>query len=541
MLVLPKPKLNLTIMNYTRQLLGGLFILLISGLFFACNDDDEPMMPMPNPTGNATTYQLGPVSNPSISGTAEFVENDDNTVTINLQLSGTSTGGMHPAHIHFNTAAEGGDIALSLGMVDGSTGMASVTVDALDDGTPISYSGLLNFDGYINVHNSMQDLGTLLAQGDIGQNALTGESKVYQLGSVDVDGIMGTATFRERENGEALAQIMLENTPDGGMHPAHIHLNTAAEGGAIAFSFNPVDGTSGMSMTNVAELDNGDAFGYDDVLGFDGYINVHLSMDDLATIVAQGDIGQNELTGMTKTYMLGEKDVAGISGTATFSQRVNGETLGEIMLENTPDGGMHPAHIHLNTALEGGAIAFSFNPVDGTSGMSKTNIATLDDGTAITYEELMDFDGYINVHLSMEELATIVAQGDIGQNELTGESTTYNLREVDVPGISGTAEFKERANGSTLAIIMLENTPEDGMHPAHIHNNSAEMGGPIAFTFNPVDGASGMSMTNIMMLDDDTPITYEELLTYNGYINVHLSMEQLATIVAQGNIGSNSN
>ncbi|MDE0561869.1 CHRD domain-containing protein, partial [Algoriphagus sp. NF] len=243
----------------------------------------------------------------------------------------------------------------------------------------------------------------------------------------------------------------------------------------------------------------------------------------------------------TKTSMLGEKDVAGISGTATFSQRVNGETLGEIMLENTPDGGMHPAHIHLNTALEGGAIAFSFNPVDGTSGMSKTNIATLDDGTAITYEELMDFDGYINVHLSMEELATIVAQGDIGQNELTGESTTYNLREVDVPGISGTAEFKERANGSTLAIIMLENTPEDGMHPAHIHNNSAEMGGPIAFTFNPVDGASGMSMTNIMMLDDDTPITYEELLTYNGYINVHLSMEQLATIVAQGNIGSNSN
>jgi hypothetical protein len=56
-----------------------------------------------------------------------------------------------------------------------------------------------------------------------------------------------------------------------------------------------------------------------------------------------------------------------------------------------------------------------------------------------------------------------------------------------------------------------------------------------------VDGASGMSMTNIMMLDDDTPITYEELLTFDGYINVHLSMQELATIVAQGNIGSNSN
>jgi Cu/Zn superoxide dismutase len=264
-------------------------------------------------------------------------------------------------------------------------------------------------------------------------------------------------------------------------------------------------------------------------------------MQDLGTLLAQGDIGQNALTGMSKVYQLGSVDVDGIMGTATFRERQNGEALAQIMLENTPDGGMHPAHIHINTAAEGGAIAFSFNPVDGTSGMSKTNIATFDDGTAITYEELLDFDGYINVHLSMDELATIVGQGDIGQNELTGESTTYNLREVDAPGISGTAEFKERANGSTLAIIMLENTPDDGMHPAHIHKNSAEMGGPIAFTFNPVDGASGMSMTNIMMLDDDTPISYDELLTYNGYINVHLSMEQLATIVAQGNFGSNSN
>jgi len=528
-------------MNYTRQLLGGLFILLFSTLFFACNDDDEPMMPMPNHTGNMTTFLLGPVSNPSTSGTAEFIENDDNTITINLQLSGTSDGPMHPAHIHFNTAAEGGDIALSLGMVDGGTGMASVTLDALDDGTPITYSELLNFDGYINVHNSMNDLGNLLAQGDIGQNALTGEFKVYDLGSVDVDGIMGTTTFRERQNGEALAQIILQNTPDGGMHPAHIHVNTAAEGGEIAFSFNSVDGSSGMSMTNLAELDNGNAFGYEEVLGFDGYINVHLSIEELATIVAQGDIGQNELTGETKSFVLGEKDVAGISGMATFSQRINGETLGEIMLENTPEDGIHPAHIHFNTALEGGGIAFSFNPVNGASGISKTNIATLDDGTAITYDELLDFDGYINVHLSMEELATIVAQGDIGQNELTGKSTTYTLRERDVPGISGTAELKERANGSTLAVIMLENTPEDGMHPAHIHDNSAEMGGPIAFTFNPVNGATGMSMTNIMMLDDDTPVTYEELLAFNGYINVHLSMQELATIVAQGNIGSNSN
>jgi hypothetical protein len=34
-------------------------------------------------------------------------------------------------------------------------------------------------------------------------------------------------------NGEALAIVRLKNTPAGGSHPGHIHMNTA-EGGGIA-------------------------------------------------------------------------------------------------------------------------------------------------------------------------------------------------------------------------------------------------------------------------------------------------------------------
>ena len=87
---------------------------------------------------------------------------------------------------------------------------------------------------------------------------------------------------------------------------------------------------------------------------------------------------------------------------------------------------------------------------------------------------------------------------------------------------------------------MLVNTPDGGMHPAHIHNNSAAVGGGIAFTFNTVNGDTGMSKTNVAMLDDDTAFGYADLLTFDGYINVHLSATQLGTIVGQGNIGSNS-
>ncbi|MDP5138862.1 MAG: hypothetical protein NWP83_00150, partial [Spirosomaceae bacterium] len=342
-------------------------------------------------------------------------------------------------------------------------------------------------------------------------------------------------------NGEALATIQLQNTPANGSHPGHIHFNTAAEGGGIAFTFKPVNGATGMSKTNVAKLDDGTPFLYDNIAGFDGYINIHLSATELATIVAQGDIGQNELTTTTKVYPLGSVADPNISGTATFTKRLNGEALATIQLQNTPANGSHPGHIHINTAAEGGAIAFTFKPVNGATGMSKTNVAKLDNGTAFGYDNVLGFDGYINIHLSATALATIVAQGDIGQNELTGTTKSYVLGTKDVAGISGTAKFDKRLNGETLVTLALTGTTAGGSHPAHIHMNSAAAGGPIAISLTSVNGTTGMSKTNVAKFNNDTSVTYDQLLTYNGYINVHLSATQLATIVAQGNIGSNAN
>ncbi len=521
--------------NTLKQI--NVFIALMGFVtLMSCNDDEgEDIMP----TENSKDYALGSVVDPGISGSATFTELSDGTVEIILDLSGTPDGGMHPAHIHANTAVEGGDIVLTLNEVDGSTGMSTTVVSVLNDGTPISFTELLAFDGYINVHLSATEISTIVAQGDIGQNELTGESKDFELDDKAVDGINGSATFYERLNGEALAEISLVNTPDGGSHPAHIHANTAVEGGGIIFSFNPVDGTSGISKTNISALDDGTALTYDDILTIDGYINVHLASDEMSTIVAQGDIGQNELTGESKEYDLGESAVVGISGIATFMERANGEALAELALDNTPEGGSHPAHIHANSAAEGGGIIFSFNAVDGTTGISETNVAALDDGAALTYEDVLSLDGYINVHLASDQMSTIVAQGDIGQNELTGEMKAYELSESAVAGISGFATFYERVNGEALAMLSLDNTPEGGTHPAHIHANTAVEGGGILFSFNPVDGTSGMSKTNVAALDDGTALTYSDILSLDGYINVHLASDQMSTIVAQGDIGQN--
>ncbi len=516
------------------RILASLFLTFL--IFTSCSNDDDAVTP---PTmGESKSYSLMSVSNPAISGMVTFEKNDNNSTTVKIDLNGT-TSGMHPAHIHMNTAAEGGDIAISLEPVDGATGMSSTTFSAKDNGTAISYEELLNFNGYVNVHKSADDLGTLIAQGDIGQNELTNNSKTYMLGSKANPNIMGDAVFTERANGTTLIEVMLENTPANGEHPGHIHMNTAAEGGEIKVTFTPVNGETGMSKTQVAMLDDGTPITYDELLNYDGYINIHKSADDLGTLIAQGDIGQNELTDNSKTYALDSRANPNIMGDAVFTERVNGTTLIEIMLEGTPANGEHPGHIHMNTAAEGGEIKVTFTPVNGETGMSATQVAMLDDGTPITYDELLEFDGYINIHKSADEIETLIAQGDIGQNELTGESMVYNLGTVGNSGVSGEAVFYQRMNGEALLVIDVMGTMAGDSHPSHIHMGDINNPGAIVVSLDEVNGDTGMSKTNIAMQDDGSTFGYADVLNYNGYINVHKSASELDVLLAQGNIGSN--
>lgn len=534
---------NTLLINQVRQLV---MLIAMAITFLACNDDENPPMdPEDILSGQFKVYDLGEVGGSGISGTAELEETATGNTRLTITLTGTPNGGEHPAHIHFNSALVGGGIAISLEPIDGSTGISETLVTETDDGAPIRYTELLNYDGYINVHLSMQDLATVVAQGDIGSNELTGESKSYPLNEAAVAGISGEIVFEERKGGNAIATINLTGTPDGGMHPAHIHANSAVVGGGIEFTFNPVNGTTGMSVTDMRAgmMEGEEGIDYDDVLEIDGYVNVHLSASELGTIVAQGDIGSNELTGESKTYALNEAAVEGISGEIIFEERINGFALATIILENTPDGGMHPAHIHANSAVMGGGIIYTFNPVNGSTGMSRTDTRAgmMEGEEGYTYEEVQEVDGYVNVHLSAENLATIVAQGDIGSNELTGTSQTYPLNSVAVESISGEIVFQERVNGFALATISLTGTPDGGSHPAHIHANSAQEGGGILFTFNPVNGTTGMSASDTRrgMMENEVNYTYAQILTVDGYVNVHLSATELATIVAQGNIGAN--
>jgi len=370
---------------------------------------------------------------------------------------------------------------------------------------------------------------------------LTGESKIYNLDSKSDPGISGTVEFAQKSDNSTRVTIKLTGTNSGSDHPAHMHANNAVDGGSIMLDLNSVKGDSGLGETDVTSLNDGTSITYSELINYDGYINVHLSESDLSTLIAQGDIGQNEMTGNSINYELFSVTDPYINGEALFEERLNGETRVTIQMEGTIAGNSHPAHIHGNTAAKGGGILIDLAFVDGETGLSISNLSEMNNGTPISYDELLDFNGFINVHLSEVHLETLIAQGDIGKNTFTGKSTVYDLHSKSDPAIIGTATFQERKSGFTLATLQLTGTSSGGDHPSHIHNNNAASGGPVAINLVNVNGASGLSKTEITQKNDGTSITYNELINYNGYINVHFSASDLATLIAQGDIGSNAN
>lgn len=414
--------LNMKNKLFKLSTLSSMLIAMIM-LFIGCKKDG----PMPQLTGMNKQFMLLSKSNPAISGTVTFAKRDDNATLITVQLNGTSAGASHPAHIHANTAAETGGILLDLTAIDGASGKSETVVKTLKDGPAITYEQLINLNGYVNVHLSSSDLATLIAQGDIGLNELTSTSKVYTLRSVSNAAISGTATFTKRVSGKTLVSIALTVTTAGVTSIAHIHTNSVAQTGGVVVDLTSINGATGKSETSINKLNTGVEITYDELLNFNGYINVHESASALSTLIAEGDIGRNELTSTSKTYTLSAVTNSAISGTAKFTKRVSGETLVSIALTGTTAGVSSPAHIHLNSAAQGGPIAIDLTAVNGATGKSETSVSKLNSGVAITYDELLTFNGYINVHQSATSLATLIAQGNIGANAGNTTAVNYNV------------------------------------------------------------------------------------------------------------------
>lgn len=245
--------------------------------------------------------------------------------------------------------------------------------------------------------------------GGCGKDDAPNQNKSYDLGVKDVLGVSGKVTFTETSATSTTIDIMLNNAPSG-THPANLHMYSAVEEGTVVQVLNPVD-ASGKSSTVVNMT-------YTQLIAYDGCIKVLKSSAEPTTILAQGDIGGNVMTTTNKSYVLSTVGVYGVSGTALFEKRENGNTLVTISLTGTIPGESYPATINLGSiaSVDDGTIRKTLSNVNGTTGKSYTNIRKLDSGTEITYENWLVYVGYINIYQTSIVRANIISQGNIGTN-----------------------------------------------------------------------------------------------------------------------------
>jgi hypothetical protein len=232
----------------------------------------------------------------------------------------------------------------------------------------------------------------------------------YNLVVKDVLGVTGTVTFTETSSTSTTIDIVLMNAPSG-THPANLYMKSAVESGAVAVALTPVDAT-GKSSTLVSNMT------YGQLIDYNGSVKVLKSSTEPEVILAIGDIGGNVITTTNKTYTLKSNGIFGVSGTALFEKRENGNTLVTISLTGTIAGQTYPSTINLGSVatVGGGTVVKTLSNVNGTIGKGYTNIQKLDSGMDITYTNWLVYDGYINVYQNTVNLNTIISQGNIGSN-----------------------------------------------------------------------------------------------------------------------------
>jgi len=124
--------------------------------------------------------------------------------------------------------------------------------------------------------------------------------------------------------------------------------------------------------------------------------------------------------------------------------------------------------------------------------------------------------------------------------EFTGNQVSYALMPGSEWDFYGEVTIRERKDSSAQVEINIRNTEGDQMFPAHLHYDAFSEEADLAALLNPVDAKSGNSTTVIERIDEDKEFTYQDLISFDGHIKVHLDDGPNKDIIlSYGNIGSN--
>ena len=515
-----------------RILFGTAFSTFAAIVLCSCGSDDSGETAEDLLSGESFSLAILSYNSADTIGEVTFREHESSAVTVEIVLDEASD---FIAAVNSESGLENGEPEIEL--MEPEAGISTSYLNTLASGAAITYEGMAGFDGHVHIKDAA---GNELGFADMGPNAITGDFEVYQLYTRSDPDVSGSAAFYKREDNSTLVAVRLRNVDPSANHPAHVHDNTAIETGGITIDLSNVTGETGNSLTHVNQKNDGTALTYEQLLTFDGYINVHRSDADISALMAQGDIGRNAFTGREHTYNLASITDAGINGSVLFQERRDETMLASISISGSGSGITHPAHIHENSAAETGIIIIDFSNVNGSTGTSFTNLSQYNDGTALTYEEVLAIDGHINIHGSLSD-GSIVSQGDIGQNELTGEQVTYPIEEAGGSGISGQVSLFERVNGFTLAVVEIEGNLVVNSYAAIIYTGNKESNDLTQFVvLKSISRNTGLSKTTIRLQQDGEAITYEDLLGSNVHLRILDNILDPATPAAVANMGSNA-
>lgn len=122
----------------------------------------------------------------------------------------------------------------------------------------------------------------------------------------------------------------------------------------------------------------------------------------------------------------------------------------------------------------------------------------------------------------------------------TNNQQEFELLQSSTFPINGTVTILERRDEQVEIRISITGTEGDTQHPAHLHfGDVSAPDAEVALLLTPVLGSTGESITLTNRLNNEQPITYEDLLTFDGHIKVHQDNGPNKNIIlASGNIGS---
>jgi hypothetical protein len=126
---------------------------------------------------------------------------------------------------------------------------------------------------------------------------------------------------------------------------------------------------------------------------------------------------------------------------------------------------------------------------------------------------------------------------DKNNDNISLRSKDYTLVPVGQSGVTGKVTISENANKTFNVLVVLNKSVKDTVHISHIHTGSISSPGAVAISLSNILGTGTTTQATTANVNT---ITYDSVLNYNGYINVHYSASRLDSLIAQVNIGKNS-